>query len=53
MDYVKQVFQQANLTIPTDVWSFKGGRTGVHTEHMGYLLTEMQYMQRAYPGMEW
>lgn len=30
-----------------------GGRRGVHTEHLGHMLTEMQYLQRAYPGLEW
>lgn len=30
-----------------------GGRTGFHTEHLGHLLAEMQWMQRAYPGLEW
>ncbi len=31
----------------------KGGRQGVHTEHLGYLLAEMQFLQRAYPGASW
>ncbi|HQW44211.1 MAG TPA: phenylacetate-CoA oxygenase subunit PaaI, partial [Chitinophagaceae bacterium] len=30
-----------------------GGKTGTHTEHLGYILTELQYVQRAYPGCEW
>ncbi len=34
-------------------WSVRGGRDGVHTEHLGYLLAEMQFMQRAYPGQKW
>ncbi len=29
-----------------------GGKEGKHTEHLGYILTELQYMQRAYPGLE-
>lgn len=53
LDYVTRIFHEATLEIPTSTWNFKGGRNGVHTEHMGYLLSEMQYMQRAYPGMEW
>ncbi|MES2800102.1 MAG: 1,2-phenylacetyl-CoA epoxidase subunit PaaC [Bacteroidota bacterium] len=50
---VEQVFERAKLTIPTNNWQFEGGRKGLHSEHMGFLLAEMQYMQRAYPGMEW
>jgi ring-1,2-phenylacetyl-CoA epoxidase subunit PaaC len=35
------------------VWMQSGGREGRHTEHLGYLLAEMQFLQRAYPGCEW
>ncbi|MCY3817123.1 MAG: phenylacetate-CoA oxygenase subunit PaaI, partial [Gammaproteobacteria bacterium] len=41
------------LVVPEQDWSIAGGRAGVHTEHHGYLLAEMQYMQRAYPGLAW
>ena len=34
-------------------WSILGGRQGVHTEHHGHLLAELQFMQRAYPGLQW
>lgn len=50
---VEDVLAEANISKPDSKWLFKTGREGVHTEHMGYLLTEMQFMQRAYPGMEW
>jgi ring-1,2-phenylacetyl-CoA epoxidase subunit PaaC len=30
-----------------------GGRRGLHTEHLGHLLSELQFVQRAYPGLEW
>lgn len=50
---VDEVFAEATLVRPDTKWIFKPGREGVHTENMGYLLTEMQYMQRTYPGMEW
>lgn len=53
MKYVSMVLKEATLEDPKGAWPFQGGRKGVHSEHMGYLLTEMQYMQRAYPGMEW
>jgi ring-1,2-phenylacetyl-CoA epoxidase subunit PaaC len=50
---VAEILLEATLTIPTGTWMQQGGRTGVHSEHMGYLLAEMQFMQRTYPGMEW
>lgn len=53
MDYVMAVFEEATLTIPENNWTFEGGRKGLHSEHLGFILTELQYMQRAYPGLEW
>jgi ring-1,2-phenylacetyl-CoA epoxidase subunit PaaC len=50
---ITAVFEQATLQIPSNNWQFEGGRKGRHSEHMGYLLAELQYMQRAYPDMEW
>lgn len=50
---VKRVIEEATLTLPETKWQLDGGRKGFHSEHLGYLLAEMQYMQRAYPGMEW
>lgn len=50
---VDDVFNEATLTIPENNWKFYGGRKGQHSEHLGYILTELQYVQRAYPGMEW
>jgi ring-1,2-phenylacetyl-CoA epoxidase subunit PaaC len=51
---VSEVFAEATLTVPPmGGWSQSGGKDGVHTEHLGYILTELQFMQRAYPGMEW
>jgi ring-1,2-phenylacetyl-CoA epoxidase subunit PaaC len=41
------------LRIPAGNWSQTGGRQGRHTEHLGYLLAEMQFLQRAYPGARW
>jgi ring-1,2-phenylacetyl-CoA epoxidase subunit PaaC len=52
-EHIAKVFEPAKLTIPTNDWMQKGGKDGMHTEHLGYILAEMQYMQRAYPGMEW
>ncbi|AVI50196.1 phenylacetate-CoA oxygenase subunit PaaI [Pukyongia salina] len=55
-DYYKQiseVLEEATLTIPDNPYSKRGGKQGIHTEHMGYILTELQYMQRTYPNMTW
>lgn len=43
----------ATLKIPGSSWMQSGGKQGKHSEKLGYILSEMQYMQRAYPGMEW
>lgn len=45
--------REATLTVPESSWDRKGGKTGMHSEHLGYLLAEMQHLQRAYPGAEW
>lgn len=50
---VQSVFEQATLALPEAKPVHFTGRTGMHTEHLGYILAEMQYMQRAYPGMKW
>jgi ring-1,2-phenylacetyl-CoA epoxidase subunit PaaC len=51
--YTNEVLQEAGLEIPSYEWSQSGGKKGVHSEHLGYILAELQYMQRAYPGMQW
>jgi len=49
-----RVLGEATLTIPDGKYAHKGGRTGyMHTEHLGHLLTSMQWLQRAYPGATW
>ena len=50
---IKATFELARVAVPERTVMQKGGRKGHHTEHMGYILTEMQFMQRAYPGLEW
>jgi len=50
---VNEILEEATLKIPESKWFQKGGKQGIHTEHLGYLLAELQYMQRAYPNMEW
>ncbi len=47
------VLAEATLTVPEGEWSVTGGREGVHTEYHGHLLADMQFLQRAYPGLEW
>ncbi|MDB5856110.1 MAG: paaI [Herminiimonas sp.] len=52
--HLREICHEATLTLPSaDAWMQKGGRQGVHTEHLGYLLAEMQFLQRAYPGAQW
>lgn len=53
LEKVKLVFAEATLSVPEKMWMQSGGKNGVHTEHLGYILAEMQFMQRAYPGLEW
>ena len=50
---INNTLSEANLRTPDDELSISGGRAGVHTEHLGHLLSELQYLQRAYPGCEW
>jgi ring-1,2-phenylacetyl-CoA epoxidase subunit PaaC len=47
------ILEEATLKIPESKYFQKGGKQGIHSEHMGFLLTELQYMQRTYPNMEW
>ncbi|MBB3220626.1 1,2-phenylacetyl-CoA epoxidase subunit PaaC [Pseudoduganella umbonata] len=52
--HVGDIFAEATLAMPSpDAWMQKGGKTGRHSEHLGYLLAEMQFLQRAYPGAAW
>ena len=52
-DVVNGVLAQATLTLPDTDFSHSGGQKGVHSEHLGRLLAEMQWLQRAYPGATW
>jgi ring-1,2-phenylacetyl-CoA epoxidase subunit PaaC len=54
LEYVDEVLREATLVMPPlDAWMQKGGKQGVHSENLGYLLAEMQFLQRAYPGASW
>lgn len=50
---VTAVFDEAKLPVPQNVFMQSGGKKGVHTEQLGYILTELQYLQRTYPGAKW
>jgi ring-1,2-phenylacetyl-CoA epoxidase subunit PaaC len=52
-DYVEPVLAEATLTVPDPAFQGHGGRRGLHTEAMGYLLAEMQHLHRAHPGATW
>lgn len=50
---VNEVFDMATLPIPKETFMQSGGKEGKHTEELGYILTELQYLQRTYPGAAW
>ncbi len=50
---LKSVFEEATLPYPGKVFMQTGGKEGRHTEHLGFILAELQFMQRAYPRCEW
>jgi ring-1,2-phenylacetyl-CoA epoxidase subunit PaaC len=50
---ITAVFDEATLPIPENTFMQMGGKEGVHTEHLGFILTELQYLQRAYPNSQW
>ncbi len=53
LGYLKSALAEATLTAPWDAPVRNGGKQGLHTEEFGYILAEMQWMQRAYPGAKW
>jgi ring-1,2-phenylacetyl-CoA epoxidase subunit PaaC len=52
-EVVGTVLAEATLTVPGEASMQRGGKRGVHTEHFGHLLAEMQFLQRAYPNAQW
>ncbi|HTI12346.1 MAG TPA: 1,2-phenylacetyl-CoA epoxidase subunit PaaC [Puia sp.] len=50
---VREIFIEAQLSYPAERAGLSGGKEGRHTEQLGYILAEMQFLQRAYPGCEW
>ncbi|SHI94222.1 ring-1,2-phenylacetyl-CoA epoxidase subunit PaaC [Hymenobacter daecheongensis DSM 21074] len=51
--HLAHVFSEATVPLPQGVFMMTGGKEGRHTEHLGYILAELQYMQRTYPGLTW
>jgi len=50
---VTAFFSECGLKATSSELKIKGGRDGIHTEHLGHLLSEMQFLQRSYPGLDW
>jgi ring-1,2-phenylacetyl-CoA epoxidase subunit PaaC len=53
LETVSNVVSQATLVLPKSEWMQQGGRSGRHSEHLGHLLSELQSMQRTFPGVTW
>jgi len=53
LERVSAIMTGATITVPADAWGQRGGKQGKHTEHLGFILAEMQFLQRAYPGAKW
>lgn len=50
---ITTVIEEATLVVPAEVWGQRGGRQGKHTEYLGFILSDMQYLQRTYPNAKW
>jgi ring-1,2-phenylacetyl-CoA epoxidase subunit PaaC len=50
---VRAVLAEATLQVPSAEWMQSGGKDGRHTEQLGFILAELQHVQRSYPGLEW
>lgn len=54
LEHVAEIFAEATLTMPDpDAWMQRGGKQGRHSEHLGFILADMQFLQRAYPAAQW
>jgi ring-1,2-phenylacetyl-CoA epoxidase subunit PaaC len=53
LETVSNVLHEATLAMPKSDWMQQGGRSGRHSEHLGHLLSELQSMQRTFPGATW
>lgn len=52
-NHISKILAKATLQQPEKGWMQSGGKTGEHTEYLGFILADMQFLQRAYPGAEW
>jgi ring-1,2-phenylacetyl-CoA epoxidase subunit PaaC len=50
---VRATTEEATLSLPQPGWAQKGGKRGIHSEHLGYILADLQFLQRAYPNATW
>lgn len=50
---IREVLTEATLDTPESTYTHEGGKDGKHTERLGYILSDLQFLQRAYPGQEW
>jgi len=50
---VTATLKESNITLPADQWMQRGGKEGKHSEHLGFILAEMQFLPRAYPNAKW
>ncbi|MES2149028.1 MAG: Phenylacetic acid catabolic protein, partial [Pseudomonadota bacterium] len=54
LEHLSEICAEATLAMPpADAWMQRGGKSGRHSEHLGFILAEMQFLQRAYPGAQW
>jgi ring-1,2-phenylacetyl-CoA epoxidase subunit PaaC len=50
---IRATAEEATLTLPQPGWAQKGGKRGIHSEHLGFILADLQFLQRAYPNATW
>ncbi len=50
---IKNLLEEATIKVPESTYFQKGGKEGKHTEHLGFILSDLQWMQRTYPNMTW
>lgn len=50
---VERILTEATLSVPADTYMQTGSKKGIHTENLGHILSELQYLQRAYPDAKW
>jgi ring-1,2-phenylacetyl-CoA epoxidase subunit PaaC len=50
---MRSTAEEATLTLPQPGWAQRGGKRGIHSEHLGYILSDLQFLQRAYPNATW